>query len=172
MNIYTLFIFKGDEELNAFKYNEEKTLMWLQKKTGRVADILKQKNIHVSGGAVSATFVKSSREEPTDNESYLKYAHGIVSEYLMDDLSQKLLKYLNLPEDSSASLKRKSNNAVLHESKKIKLDEQKPNSSTNVLDLSKPEIKTVKEPIQSSKDKLRAKAATGSKSISSFFKKT
>lgn len=52
---------KGEDELNAFKYNEEKTLSWLKKKTERVSDILKQKNIHVAAGAVSATFVKSTK---------------------------------------------------------------------------------------------------------------
>ncbi|XP_031359026.1 ribonuclease H2 subunit B-like [Photinus pyralis] len=83
---------KGDEELNAFKYNEEKTLLWLQKKTERVADILKQKKIHVINGAASATFVASSRDENVNTEAYLKHAHGIVSEYLMEDLSDKLLK--------------------------------------------------------------------------------
>lgn len=145
--------------------------MWLQKKTERVADILKQKNIHVTSGAASATFVKSSRDDNSDNVAYLKYAHGIVSEYLMDDLSQKLLKYLNLPEDTNNS-KRKSISNVQSESKKIKLDEEKGNSSSNVLDLSKPDIKAIKQPIQSSKDKLRSKSASGSKSITAFFKKT
>lgn len=63
---------KGDEDLNAFKYNEEKTLAWLKKKTERVSDILKQKNINVSGGAVSATFIRSVRGETADNEAYLR----------------------------------------------------------------------------------------------------
>lgn len=164
---------KGDEELNVFKYNEEKTLLWLKKKTERVAEILKQKNIHVSGGAVSATFVKSSKTEPSDTESYLRYAHGIVSEYLMDDLSHKLLKYLNLPEESQINLKRKSaGSQQTPESKKLKVEEDsKGGAVTNVLDLSKPEHKP-KLPLQSSKEKARAKAASGSKNIASFFKKT
>ncbi|CAG9839716.1 unnamed protein product [Diabrotica balteata] len=159
---------KGDEELNAFKYNEEKTLIWLKKKTERVAEILKQKNINVSGGAISATYVKVTRGEPTDNEAYLRYAHGIVSEYLMDDLSQKLLRYLNLPEESqqSQSLKRKSLPLVgTNEPKKVKVEEEIKSSTSNILDLSKPDNKV------SSKEKARAKAASGSKTISSFFKK-
>jgi ribonuclease H2 subunit B len=57
----------GDEDLNAYKYNEEKTLSWLQRKTERVAEVLKQKGIHVSGGAVSATFVKSGKPDPSDS---------------------------------------------------------------------------------------------------------
>lgn len=54
---------KGDESLQAFKFNEEKTLIWLQKKVERVADVLKQKGIHVSQGAISATYVKSTKLE-------------------------------------------------------------------------------------------------------------
>lgn len=165
---------KGDEELNAFKYNEEKTLSWLKKKTERVSDILKQKNIHVSSGAASATFVKSSKGETSDSEAYLRYAHGIVSEYLMDDLSQKLLKYLNLPEETQINLKRKSTSTSQQpESKKSKTEEEgKITGSNSALDLSKPEPKAPKQMQQSSKEKARAKAASGSKSISSFFKKT
>lgn len=164
---------KGDEELNAFKYNEDKTLSWLKKKTERVAEILKQKNIHVGGGAVSATFIKSNKQETADNESYLRYAHGIVSEYLMDDLSLKLLKYLNLPEETSMTLKRKSSTSIQQSDiKKLKVEDDTKSNSTNALDLSKPEPKANKMMMQNSKDKARAKAASGSKNITSFFKKT
>ncbi|GLV40847.1 uncharacterized protein CBL_10022 [Carabus blaptoides fortunei] len=156
------------------QYNEEKTLMWLQKKTERVADILKQKNIHVGGGAVSATFVKSSKSDHTD-ESYVRYAHGIVSEYLMDDLSQKLLKQLGLPEESALpnlAAKRKSTSIVTPpEVKKIKTDSEPDALKNGALDLSgKPDIKPKLMSI-TSKEKARAKVASGSKSISSFFKK-
>lgn len=54
---------KGDESLQAFKYNEEKTLCWLKKKVEKVADVVRQKGIHVSQGAVSANYVKSSKQE-------------------------------------------------------------------------------------------------------------
>ncbi|XP_025829913.1 ribonuclease H2 subunit B, partial [Agrilus planipennis] len=164
---------KGDEDFNGFKYNEEKTLIWLQKKTERVADILKQKNIHVASGAASATFVKSTVGEAVDNEAYLRYAHGIVSEYLMEDLSQKLLKYLNLPEDVNVN-KRKSSSGNLQqpEAKKLKPEDEEKAHSSSVLDLSKPEIKISKMPVQNLREKARAKAASGSKSITSFFKKS
>lgn len=168
-----LNLLQGDEELNAFKYNEDKTLSWLKKKTERVAEILKQKNIHVTSGAISANFLKSSRNETSEHEAYLRYAHGIVSEYLMEDLSQKLQKYLNLPEETqSPNLKRKSNSSPFPDSKKAKMEDENKPSTPNVLDLSKPDSKTAKPASQSAKDKARAKAATGSKSISSFFKKT
>lgn len=169
---------KGDESLQAFKYNEEKTLAWLKKKVERVADILKQKNIHVTGGgAISANFVKSTSDSP---ESYLKYAHGIVSEYLVDDLSLKLLKYLNLPleEASVPSLKRKSTSQTAPEAKKGKIDEENAlnsslgnTSASNVLDLSSSKGESKKGGAAKAKEKARAKAASNSKSISSFFKK-
>lgn len=184
---------RGEDDLQAFKYNEEKTLSWLKKKTERVAEILKQKGIHVTGGAVSATYVRAGKNENVDHEAYVRYAAGIVSEYLMDDLSQKLLRYLNLPiEDSVNAAKRKSTNDSANnqpETKKAKVssgnsdlnvsstsnttaDERTTGSS--VLDLSKPEPKpaTPKTTSLSSKEKARAKAASSSKSITSFFKKT
>ena len=54
---------KGDESLQAFKYNEEKTLSWLHKKVEKVAEIIRQKGIHVSHGAISANYVKTSKYE-------------------------------------------------------------------------------------------------------------
>lgn len=54
---------KGDQSLQAYKYNEEKSLKWLQKKVERVADLLRQKGVHVSQGAMSATYVKSTKYE-------------------------------------------------------------------------------------------------------------
>lgn len=160
---------QGDEELNAFKYNEEKTLSWLKKKTEKVAEILQQKNIHVtSGGAVSATFINSSRDI-LDNNIYLRYAHGIVSEYLMDNLSQKLLKYLSLPEDIQG-VKRKSLVVLGHDAKKAKIEEKNKNVIPNILELTKPDVKPMKSTI-SSKEMGRLKAASGNKTISSYFRK-
>lgn len=80
----------GDEELNAYKYNEEKALSWLQKKTERVAEVLKQKGIHVSGGAVSATFVKSGKSDSADAGKILNYIVNTLSQYFVP------LLFLNL----------------------------------------------------------------------------
>uniref|UniRef100_A0A1B6LCP7 Ribonuclease H2 subunit B n=4 Tax=Graphocephala atropunctata TaxID=36148 RepID=A0A1B6LCP7_9HEMI len=161
---------KGDEELNAYKYNEEKALSWLTRKTERVSEILRQKGIHVSSNnAVSATFVKTNTDT---TENYLKYAHGVVSEYLADDLSARLSKHLGLPEPETGPNKRKqlasanTNTEATH--KRPKLEAQEP-LKNGALDLSKPE-KVPKTSI-TAKDKARAKSATGSKNISSFFKK-
>lgn len=90
----------------------------------------------------------------------------------MDDLSQKLLKYLNLPEDVQVNLKRKSGSSQQQpETKKMKTDEE-TTKNASVLDLSKPDTKSGKQSAQSAKEKARAKAAGSTKSIASFFTKT
>lgn len=94
----------------------------------------------------------------------------------MDDLSLKLLKYLNLPEDTQINLKRKSSGSQQQQqqqpdAKKPKTDEE-ASKNTSVLDLSKPDSKNGKQSTQSAKEKARAKAAGGTKSIASFFTKT
>ncbi|GLG92871.1 Ribonuclease H2 subunit B [Gryllus bimaculatus] len=175
---------KGDEELNAFKYNEEKALNWLHRKAERVAEVLKQKGIHVGSGAVSNTFIKSSKQENPDQEAYLKYAHGILSEYLAEDLSQLLLQHMGLPEERPEShSKRKlaetqvadGNSNVppttqsTPESPELKKPRTEEPSHAGVLDLTKPE--KASKPSITAKDKARAKSATGSKNIANFFKK-
>ncbi|KAG5875063.1 hypothetical protein JTB14_036060 [Gonioctena quinquepunctata] len=153
---------KGMEELNAYKYNEEKTLCWLKKKTENVAHILKIKKINLVEGSVSSK---------NDNDAYLRYAHGIVSEYLVDDLSSKLLEFLNLsvePERLRNS-KRKSEPESPCGTKKVRVEETTPTST--ILNSSTTEIMSSKTTIRSAKDKARAKAAVGSKSIGLFFNK-
>lgn len=54
---------KGEDSLHAYKFNEEKSLKWLQNKVEKVAKVLKQKGVHVSQGAMSATYVKSTKFE-------------------------------------------------------------------------------------------------------------
>lgn len=63
----------GDEDLNAFKFNEEKLMTWLQKKSERVAEALQSKNVHVMGGSISATFVKSSVDAPAPKGNFFLF---------------------------------------------------------------------------------------------------
>lgn len=82
------------------RYNQEKTLEWLKKKVQRTVSTLKKSNISVGGGVKSSTFVRVKQEDATE-EDYLRYAHGLISEYISEDLSKDLLKHLQLPEISS-----------------------------------------------------------------------
>lgn len=52
---------KGEESLQAFKFNEDKSLKWLERKIEKVVNVLKRKGIHVSQNAVSATYVTSTK---------------------------------------------------------------------------------------------------------------
>ncbi|XP_031825548.1 ribonuclease H2 subunit B isoform X2 [Nomia melanderi] len=162
---------KGDESLQAYKFNEEKTLAWLQKKVERVVDVLKQKGIHVSQGAISATYIKSIKLETASEGEYLKYAHGIVSEYLSEDLSKKLAQYLNIPDETESKKRKLSSPNDSTEEKRSKKDtvENELILKPKATDLSKPE--KLQKPTIGKKELARQKAAAGSKSITNFFKK-
>lgn len=165
---------KGSDDLIAFKYNEEKTLNWLEKKTRILANYFKEINMYVGQGAVSATFVKSEKlETTTDDLSAVRYAHGIISDYISLELSEKLAKKLNLPDETEASKKRKS-----------LVELEKPNSKKNKLNNSGVKLEIMEESFDENvpgkkvvekkvtiKDKALAKAAGGTRSISSFFSK-
>lgn len=60
--------FQGPADVKAYKYNEDKTLLWLEDRVRRVAKVLRAKNIHVTSGAVSATFVTSDVNNETIDE--------------------------------------------------------------------------------------------------------
>lgn len=47
----------GPDDLNAFKYNEEKTLLWLKKKCLVVVEALKKSNVNTGQNVTSQTFV-------------------------------------------------------------------------------------------------------------------
>ncbi|XP_064032316.1 ribonuclease H2 subunit B isoform X2 [Pogoniulus pusillus] len=79
------------------KYSQEKTLKWLKKKVSQTVKALKSNNIIVGERVYAATFVNDKQITDT-KEDYVRYAHGLISEYIPEDLSKKLLKYLGLPE--------------------------------------------------------------------------
>lgn len=162
---------KGDESLQAYKFNEEKTLIWLQKKVERVVDVIKQKGIHVSQGAISATYVKSSKLETISEIDYLRYAHGIVSEYLAEDLSKKLAQHLNLPDDMENKKRKLTSPKDNIDEKRSKKD---MTENESVLKPKTPDSIKVEKPQKTTigkKELARQKAAAGSKSITNFFKK-
>jgi len=157
---------RGDESLNAYIYNEEKTMEWLKKKIERVATVLKEKHVHVnSKNAASANFVKAISAQDS-SESYLRYAIGIISEYLEECVTESITKFMNVPDEKEPEPKRKSSN-VENEDPQVKKMKLEVEIETAVPVISKQEKKLT----ISAKEKARAKAASGSKSITSFFKK-
>lgn len=100
----------------------------------------------------------------SNSDAFLRTAHGIVSEYISLDLSNKLSQHLNIiVPDPKQTNKRKSivdleNNSI----KKSRLSEE-------MRSIKEPETKETKKAKQ--KNEKLAKAATGSKNIMSFFGK-
>nr|XP_033806038.1 ribonuclease H2 subunit B isoform X2 [Geotrypetes seraphini] len=81
-----------------YKYNKEKTLKWLKKKVVQTVKALKTNNVCVGSAVQSSTFIRSRQILDVTEEDYTRYAHGLISEYIPEDLSADLLKYLELPE--------------------------------------------------------------------------
>ncbi|XP_042282788.1 ribonuclease H2 subunit B isoform X1 [Thunnus albacares] len=87
--------------LKFHRYSQEKTMDWLKKKVERTVTALKKRNISVGEGVKSSTYVRVKSESDANEEDYLRYAHGLISEYISEDLSKALLKHLQLPELTS-----------------------------------------------------------------------
>lgn len=104
-------------------------------------------------------------------EFYLKYAHGVISEYLQEDLAELLEKQFNFKPELVESIgkKRKSEADVSDSSKRIKSE----NSENSFIDVHlRNSFSEVKKPKPlTAKEKSRQKAASGTKTLSSFFTK-
>uniref|UniRef100_UPI0037E74D76 ribonuclease H2 subunit B isoform X2 n=1 Tax=Semicossyphus pulcher TaxID=241346 RepID=UPI0037E74D76 len=83
------------------RYSQDKTMNWLKKKVERTVTALKKRHISVGEGVKSSTYVRVKSESDCQEEDYLRYAHGLVSEYISEDLSRALLRHLQLPELTS-----------------------------------------------------------------------
>ncbi|NXU54553.1 RNH2B Ribonuclease, partial [Turnix velox] len=79
------------------KYSREKTLKWLKKKVNQTVKALKGNNISVGERVRAAAYISVMPTTDTE-EDYIRYAHGLISEYIPEDLSKELSKYLGLPE--------------------------------------------------------------------------
>ncbi|XP_069010286.1 ribonuclease H2 subunit B isoform X2 [Embiotoca jacksoni] len=83
------------------RYSQERTMNWLKKKVERMVIALKKKNISVGEGVKSSMYIRLKSESDNHEEDFLRYAHGLISEYISGDLSKALLKHLELPELTS-----------------------------------------------------------------------
>uniref|UniRef100_A0A4W5L8H4 Ribonuclease H2 subunit B n=1 Tax=Hucho hucho TaxID=62062 RepID=A0A4W5L8H4_9TELE len=100
----SLYHVAEEKEVGSLKfqrYSQERTMEWLKKKAERTVKTLRKSNISVGEGVKSTTYVRVKQESETQEEDYLRYAHGLISEYISEDLSKALLKHLQLPEHSS-----------------------------------------------------------------------
>lgn len=156
---------KGTADLNVWKYNSEKTLTWLEKNTLKLSDKLMSMKVPTTT-AQALTFVRTMNQSQTQ-EAYLQLAHGILSDYLPEELSVSLRKKLNLPDPATLRNKQRASSGPegQHEPKKARTEGPAEDYTTSSV--------PVKKVTQSASAKSRAlaKSAVGNKSIMSFFSK-
>ncbi|XP_077168007.1 ribonuclease H2 subunit B isoform X2 [Paroedura picta] len=145
-----------------YKYSEEKILKWLRKKVIQTVQVLKDHDVCVGGKVQSATFISSKKLAGATEEDYIRYAHGLISEYITEELSATLAKYLRLPEvavppKEPLPKKRKTSDAPV--------EAEEDYTKFNTIDL-----KSRKANKMSASQRALAKVdKSGMKAISSFF---
>lgn len=157
---------KGADDFKAYRYNKDKTLSWLRLKAENVVEALRNKDVRVSeSGAHSADFVRSKKDQSDDADAYMKYACGLVSDYLPLDVAADLRDYLGIKESSVSEVEEPpSKKARLSSSTDIAPTEDYSNSGK---DLKKQNSKGSKQ--TTAQKKLSKVDKSGMKSISSFF---
>ncbi|KAF7239892.1 Ribonuclease H2 subunit B [Varanus komodoensis] len=146
-----------------YKYSEEKTLKWLKKKVDQMVKVLKDRNQRVGGRVQAATFISGKPITDATEEVYIRYAHGLISEYILEEPSIALAKYLRLPEIASppaepASKKRKLSSAPV--------EAEEDYTKFNTSDL---KSKKANSKMSAAQKALTKVDKSGMKAISSFF---
>ncbi|XP_034792628.1 ribonuclease H2 subunit B isoform X4 [Pan paniscus] len=157
---------KGNPEIDNkkyYKYSKEKTLKWLGKKVNQTVAALKTNNVNVSSRVQSTAFFSGDQASTDKEEDYIRYAHGLISDYIPKELSDDLSKYLKLPEPS-ASLPNPP-------SKKIKLSDEPVEAKEDYTKFNTKDLKTEKKNSKmTAAQKALAKVdKSGMKSIDTFF---
>ncbi|XP_051478746.1 ribonuclease H2 subunit B isoform X1 [Apus apus] len=144
------------------KYSQEKTLKWLKKKVNQTVKALQSNNISVGERLYAATFI-SCKQNTDSEEDYVRYAHGLISEYIPEDLSKELLKHLGLPE-----LKSPASEPPL---KKRKLSDVPVEAEEDYTNFNNSNVKAKKanSKMTAAQKALAKVDKSGMKSISSFF---
>ncbi|KAK6309662.1 hypothetical protein J4Q44_G00195430 [Coregonus suidteri] len=149
--------------LKYHRYSQERTMEWLKKKAERTVKTLRKSNISVGEGVNSTTYVRVKQVSETQEEDYLRYAHGLISEYISEDLSKALLKHLQLPELSSPK-------EVEPPSKKRKLTDKPVEAGEDYTKFNSSDFTRKPPKKMSAAQKTLAKVdKTGMKSMSAFF---
>ncbi|XP_057388842.1 ribonuclease H2 subunit B isoform X3 [Balaenoptera acutorostrata] len=146
-----------------YKYSKEKTLKWLEKKVNQTMAALKTNNVNVSARVQSTAFFSGDPVSSDKEEDYIRYAHGLISDYIPKELSDDLSKYLKLPEPPAS--------VPNPPSKKVKLSDEPVEAKEDYTKFNTKDLKTVKKNSKmTAAQKALAKVdKSGMKSIDSFF---
>ncbi|CAI9578505.1 unnamed protein product [Staurois parvus] len=144
-----------------FKYNKEKTLAWLKKKVDQTVKVLKNNDVCVGGGVQSASFVRNKQGSEVKEDDYLRYAHGLISEYIPEELRTELSQYLNIPDISSPTPEPPT--------KKRKMSEKPVEAEEDYTKFNSSSTKKANSKMTAAQKSLAKVDKTGMKNISSFF---
>ncbi|XP_061026644.1 ribonuclease H2 subunit B isoform X4 [Eubalaena glacialis] len=146
-----------------YKYSKEKTLKWLEKKVNQTMAALKTNHVNVGARVQSTAFFSGDPVSNDKEEDYVRYAHGLISDYIPKELSDDLSKYLKLPEPPAS--------VPNPPSKKVKLSDEPVEAKEDYTKFNTKDLKTVKKNSKmTAAQKALAKVdKSGMKSIDSFF---
>lgn len=139
-------------DVRAYRYNEEKTLMWLKKKVNNLVDQL----------STACVYLPQEEDDDSDRaekENKQHCAWGIISEYLTSDMKEKLRVSLGI----SVKRKKLSQDGSEKSAKKVKASEDYSNNCKAL-------VKASLKPMSRTERNLKKIDKKGMKSISSFFK--
>ncbi|KAM9086743.1 LOW QUALITY PROTEIN: ribonuclease H2 subunit B-like [Megaptera novaeangliae] len=146
-----------------YKYSKEKTLKWLGKKVNQTMAALKTNNVNVAARVQSTAFFSGDPVSSDKEEDYICYTHGLIFDYIPEELSDDLSKYLKLPEPPAS--------VPNPPSKKVKLSDEPVEAKEDYTKFNTKDLKTVKKNSKmTAAQKALAKVdKSGMKSIDSFF---
>lgn len=146
-----------------YKYSKEKTLKWLEKKVHQTVAALKTNNVNVGARVQSTAFFFGDQASMDKEEDYIRYAHGLISDYIPKELSDDLSKYLKLPAPPAS--------VPNPPSKKVKLSDEPVEAKEDYTKFNRKDLKTVKKnsKMTASQKALAKVDKSGMKSIDSFF---
>ncbi|KAM5277850.1 ribonuclease H2 subunit B isoform 1-T1 [Hipposideros larvatus] len=146
-----------------YKYSKEKTLKWLEKKVNQTVEALKTNHINVGARVQSSAYFSGHQVSSDKEEDYIRYAHGLISDYIPKELSDDLSKHLKLPEPSASSPKPPS--------KKVKLSDEPIEAKEDYTKFNTKDLKTEKKnsKMTAAQKSLAKVDKSGMKSIEFFF---
>ncbi|XP_041525889.1 ribonuclease H2 subunit B [Microtus oregoni] len=155
-----------EKEVNSkkyYKYSAEKTLKWLVKKVNQTVVALKANNINVGARVQSSAYFSGDRISRDKEEDYVRYAHGLISDYIPKELSDDLSKSLKLPEPPTS--------VPNPPSKKLKVSDEPVEAKEDYTKFNTKDLKTGKKngKMTAAQKALAKVDKSGMKSLDAFF---
>ena len=87
---------KGTPDLNVWVWDENKALDYLKQKTEKLCKEILEKGLTLLDNTSSSNYISSNRPLESQDQESKKSAWEFISDFLQEDLSQKLAKILEI----------------------------------------------------------------------------